>query len=90
MHGSAEVLERSDPIPPAAKHVEFDCGDSYLNQFLRSRMRWILPGVSETFLCFSPKCRGIVGYCNQLRLAGRDRGDVRYKIRGTIHRLFCH
>ena len=68
--------------PLAAK---FDCGNSYLNQFLRSPES-LDPGIGKTFVFLSAHNESIVGYYN-ISCGSLDQieGNVRYKIGGAIH-----
>lgn len=75
------------PYTPALQKlaVKFDCGNSYLNQFLRSPDA-LDAGVGKTFVFLTEHAESIVGYYN-LSCGSLDEieGDVRYKIGGTIH-----
>ena len=75
------------PYTPALQKLaaKFDCGNSYLNQFLRSPDA-LDAGVGKTFVFLTENTESIVGYYN-LSCGSLDEieGDVRYKIGGTIH-----
>ena len=75
------------PYTPALQKLaaKFDCGNSYLNQFLRSPDA-LDAGVGKTFVFLTENAESIVGYYN-LSCGSLDEieGDVRYKIGGTIH-----
>ena len=75
------------PYTPALQKLaaKFDCGNSYLNQFLRSPDA-LDAGVGKTFVFLTEHAESIVGYYN-LSCGSLDEieGDVRYKIGGTIH-----
>ena len=75
------------PYTPALQKLaaKFDCGNSYLNQFLRSPDA-LDAGIGKTFVFLTENAESIVGYYN-LSCGSLDEieGDVRYKIGGTIH-----
>lgn len=65
--------------------VKFDCGNSYLNQFLRSADA-LDPGIGKTFVFLSEGAESIVGYYN-ISCGSLDETEngIRYKIGGAIH-----
>ena len=70
------------PYTPALQKLaaKFDCGNSYLNQFLRSPDA-LDAGVGKTFVFLTENAESIVGYYN-LSCGSLDEieGDVRYNI----------
>lgn len=64
---------------------KFDCGNSYLNQFLRSSDA-LDPGIGKTYVFLSENDESIVGYYN-ISCGSLDQIEdgIRYKIGGSIH-----
>lgn len=69
----------------ASLAAKFDCGNSYLNQFLRSSDA-LNPGIGKTFVFLSEDKTAIVGYYN-ISCGALDEVEdgKRYKIGGAIH-----
>lgn len=63
----------------------FDCGNSYLNQFIRSPDA-LEPGIGKTYVCLSDDAQELIGYYN-ISCGALDELDDgrRCKIGGAIH-----
>ena len=78
-----DVQEYTSRLFPLS--AKFDCGNSYLNQFLRSSDA-LDPGIGKTFVFLSQDTKNIVGYYN-ISCGALDEIEYekRYKIGGSIH-----